>query len=117
MPDYSKSAASALAMIIKFGQSVTRKASSVGTYSAGVYTTAPASTTRKGVVIPFNEGQTTVQGSLIQSGDVRLFLDAEGPVLLTDHYVIGTAEYSTVSIETLSPAGTVVLNTLHLRLI
>ena len=57
-----------------------------------------------------------MQGNLIQSGDVQLFLDAEGTVLLTDHYVIGTAEYSVVSIESLSPAGTVVLNTLHLRL-
>lgn len=115
--DYAKTAATSLALITNFGRDVTRRTYTAGTYdtATGVVAPATADTTRKGVVLPFKAGQSMVNGSLIQAGDVQLLLDAAASVALTDHYVIGAVEYVTISFEPLSPAGTVVLNTLHLR--
>ena len=115
--DYAASAATSLRLITRFGQSVTRRTFTGGTYSTSTGRTTPtiADTTRKGVLLPLKNGQTTIAGTLIQAGDAQLLLDAEGAVLQTDHYIIGNKEYSVVSFEALAPAGTAVLNTIHLR--
>jgi hypothetical protein len=119
--DYAASADTSLRLITKFGQSVTRRAYVAGNYSTstGAVGQTITDTTRKGVQLPLNSlstpGKTTINGTLVQVGDSQLLLDAEGPVLQSDHYVIGNKEYTVVSFEELAPAGTVVLNTIHLR--
>jgi hypothetical protein len=115
--DYAASADTSLRLITKFGRDVTRRAYTAGSYSTstGAVAQTITDTTRKGALLPIKPGQTTIAGTLVQVGDSHLLLDAEGDVLQTDHYVIGTKEYSVVSFEQLAPAGTVVLNTIHLR--
>lgn len=115
--DYSRTAATALRLITKFGADVTRTATTPGTYNPATGTTTPttANTTRKGAKFPFANGVTSVRGQLIQSEDAELLLDAEGSVDLTDRYTVGGTVYTVVSFEALAPAGTVVLNTLHIR--
>lgn len=119
MSFYTELADTSLEMLTEFGQDVTRTTNSEGTYdpSTGAVTQSTASTTRKGAAFPFSGGVTQIRGSLIQSGDIQLFLDAEGSVAITDRYTIGSTVYGVVSYEEYSPAGTAVLYALHLRVL
>jgi hypothetical protein len=119
--DYTKSAASSLRMLTRFGQDITRTSYTAGTYdpATGSATPTTATTTRKGVLLPLSDnraGQQYIRGTLIATGDKQLLLDASGPVAITDHYTVNGAEYTVVSIDDLNPAGTAVLNDLHVRL-
>lgn len=115
--NYAKTAASSLKLLSKFGQTVTRRTYTVGTYdtATGLVTPVTADSSRVGVALPFNAGQTMLAGTLIQNGDIQVLLDAEAAVALTDHYIVDGTEYTLAAFEPLSPAGTVVLNTLLLR--
>ena len=117
MSFYAELADTSLEMLTEFGQDVTRTTNSEGTYdpSTGAVSQSTASTTRKGAVFPFAKGVIQIRGKLIQSGDIELFLDAEGSVSITDRYTIGSTVYSVVSFEEYSPAGTAVLYVMHLR--
>lgn len=115
--DYSKTAATSLKLLTRFGQTVTRRTYTAGTYdpATGAVTPVTADTSRIGVVLPINAGQTMLAGTLIQSGDIQVLLDAESAIAMTDHYIVDGTEYTLAAFEPLSPAGTVVLNTLLLR--
>jgi len=115
--DYAKTAASALKSLTKYGQSVTRRSYTAGTYdpAAGLVTPTTTDTTRKGALFDFGAGQTLERGTLIQGGDKRLLLDATATVSPQDHFIMGALEYVIVSIGEINPAGTVVLYDLHLR--
>ena len=117
MPNYSKSAASALKLLTKFGQNVTRRAYTIGTYdpATGLVTNTYADTTLKGVLFDFASGQTLERGTLIQTGDKRLYVDASATISPQDHFIVDTIEYTIVSIGELKPAGTSILFDIHLR--
>jgi hypothetical protein len=117
VPNYSKSAASALKLLTKFGQNVTRRAYTIGTYdpSTGLVTNTYADTTRKGVLLDFAAGQTLERGTLIQNGDKRLYVDSSATISPQDHFIVNTIEYTIVSIGEINPAGTSILYDLHLR--
>jgi len=117
VPNYSKSAASALKLLTKFGQNVTRRAYTIGTYdpATGLVTNTYADTTRKGVLFDFASGQTLERGTLIQTGDKRLYVDASATISPQDHFIVDTIEYTIVSIGELKPAGTSILFDIHLR--
>ena len=116
--NYTALAATSLRLLTDLGQSVTRRTYTVGTYdtATGGVTSSTADTTRKGIAFPFADGKSAIVDTLIQQGDIQVLLDASAPVAQTDHYVVDSSEYIVVSYEPLSPAGTVLLNTLHLRL-
>jgi hypothetical protein len=115
--DYAQSATKATAMLTKFGQSVTRRSYTAGTYNPATGTVTPttADTTRKGVKLDYASGQTTERGNLIQVSDKRLYLDAAGPVSLQDHFIVGGVEYVVISLGEINPAGTPVLYDIHVR--
>lgn len=115
--DYTKTAATALRLLTRYGADVTRTATTPGVYDPATGTTTPttADTARKGVKLPLPSGVTTVRGQIIQVEDAELLLDAEGDVAITDRYTVGGTVYTVVSFEPLAPAGTSVLNTLHIR--
>jgi hypothetical protein len=117
MSFYSEIAADTLSLLTEFGQSVTRRTHTAGTYSpsTGSVTPVTADTTRKGVLLPFSAGQTMVRGGLVQGGDMRLYLDATGAVALTDHYIVNSVEYVVISYAETNPAGTAILFDIHLR--
>ena len=116
--NYDSIAAISLELLTEYGQSVTRTSYSAGTYNPATGSTTPttATTTRKGALFSFDGGTTQVRGTMIANGDKQLLLDAEGAVSITDHYTIGGTEYTVVSIDETNPAGTAVINELHLRL-
>lgn len=122
MPDYSANAATALRMLTNYGQSVTRRTYSAGTYDPATGSTTPttADTTRKGAAFDYSAmsvaGQQFVRGTLIESGDKKLYLDTQGAAEVTDHYIVNGKEYTVVSVGEINPAGIPVLFDLHLRL-
>lgn len=115
--DYASVAAVALETLTEYGQDVTRRSYSAGTYDPATGLTTPtiADTTRKGVLMDFGGGQTLERGTLIQGGDKRLLVDATGAALPSDHWVVGGVEYVVVSVGEVNPAGTAVLFDLHVR--
>lgn len=115
--DYSEVAANALETLTEFGQDVTRRSYTAGTYdtATGLVTPTTADTTRKGAIFDFGAGQTLERGALIQVGDKRLLLDASATVSPQDHIIVGSKEYVIISMGEINPAGTSVLYDLHLR--
>lgn len=115
--DYAEIAANALETLTEFGQDVTRKSFTAGTYdpATGLVTPTTANTTRKGALFDFGAGQTLERGALIQGGDKRLLVDATATINPQDHFIIGGVEYVIVSIGEINPAGTPVLYDIHLR--
>ena len=115
--DYAPLADTSLELLTEFGQDVTRRSYTAGTYDPATGTTTPttADTTRKGVLLDFGAGQTLERGGLIQGGDKRLLVDATAAVSPQDHFVAGGVEYIIVSVGEVNPAGTRVLFDLHVR--
>lgn len=115
--DYAELATTAEELLTEFGQDVTRKSYTAGTYDPATGTTTPttANTTRKGAMFDFGAGQTLERGTLIQAGDKRLLVDATATISPQDHFIVGGEEYVIVSLGEVNPAGTVVLYDLHVR--
>ncbi len=118
MSSYAALAANAEKTLTKKGRVVTRRIYTTGTYDPATGAAAVTSTddSRKGVILSFGAGQTTIRGTLIQGTDKRLLLDAIGDAPQgQDHFLVGADEYSVVSIDEVNPAGIPVLYDLHLR--
>lgn len=117
MSFYSELTADALALLTEFGQSVTRRSYTAGSYDTATGTAVPATadSTRKGVALDFAAGQSLVRGTLVQSGDKRLLVDAVAAINMQDHFIVNGVEYVIISIGEINPAGTVVLYDLHVR--
>lgn len=115
--NYAKSAATALKLLTKFGQTVTRRNYSVGVYdpTTGANAVTYADTTWKGALLDFGSGKTLERGGLIQVGDKRILAEPSMAPQLEDHIIVGVVEYSIVSIGEVNPAGTVVLYDVHCR--
>lgn len=116
--DYAKAAATALRLLEQFGQTVTRNASTAGTYdpATGASVVTDTSSSRTGVLLDYSgKGEMYANGNLVIQGDKKLLLDGSGTAEMTDSYVIGSTEYSVVSIKELNPGGTVVMFEIHAR--
>lgn len=117
--DYLKSQATATRLLTQFGQTVTRRTYTAGTYSpaTGASAQTTADTSRIGVLLDYsNKGEQYVAGNLIQVGDKKLLLDGAGDAALTDRYIVQSVEYSVLSVMELKPAATAVMFEIHLRL-
>lgn len=117
MSFYSKLAETALTLLARFGQDVTRIAVTTAAYDPATGNAAETTVmgTRTGVLLSFADNLTHINGAQIEKTDKQLLLDAVGPVEISDRYQVGTELYTVVSIDPVSPAGVVVLNQLHLR--
>lgn len=124
MSVYDRAAATALRMLEKYGQDVTHRAYTAGTYNPATGTAAPTTTdtTRKGALLSYGSGgasmariNTTVRGELVQVSDKRLLLDGSAGVSPQDRIIVAGVEYVPVSIDDISPAGTRVMLDIHAR--
>ena len=117
MPNYVKSRATALKMLTKFGQDVTRTIRTKGTYdpALGKNTVTETTETRKGALLTFGRGEQYFNGSLIEIKDKRLLLDGEGDLNQEDTITVSGTEYRIISIDELNPAGTRVFFDLQVR--
>jgi len=114
---YTRSADTSLRLLTKYGQNVTRRSYTIGTYdpATGSNSNVTVDTTRKGALLDFGAGQTLERGTLIQGGDKRLLLDSASAPGPQDHFIVGGIEYVIVSIGEVNPAGTPILYDIHLR--
>ena len=114
---YASNAATVLRLLTKYGQDVTLRSYTPGTYNPATGTATPTQTdtTRKGAIFDFGAGQTLERGTLIQGGDKRLLVDPTASINPQDHFIVGGVEYVIVSIGELNPAGTRILYDIHLR--
>lgn len=121
--DYSKSAATALRLLTKFGRTVTLRKQTEGAYDPATSSATITTTdyTGHGALFDFNErqlGTTFAPGSTIQIGDKRLSLAPSGITVApvpNDLLIFGSDTWSVINVKTLAPAGTVVMYELHLR--
>lgn len=121
--DYTKSAATALRLLTKFGRSVTLRKQTPGAYDPATSSNTITNTdyTGQGALLDFNErqlGTNFAGGSTIQQGDKYLLLAPSGitvaPVT-NDLLIFGSDTWTVLNVKTLAPAGTAVLHKLHLR--
>lgn len=115
--NYTKTAATALNLLTKFGADVTVTRVTTGTYdpTTGANAVTTSTSTVKGVVLDYSAGQSMVSGSMLQAGDKRLLLEAAAAPDLNDTFTANSKTYAPVSIGEVNPAGTVVLYDLHVR--
>ena len=115
MSFYDDMAAVSLELLTEFGQDITHRTYTTGTYdpATGLSVPATADTTRKGAL--FDIETTTLRGALVQVADKRLLVDASAAISLQDRFVVNSVEYAVVSLGEVSPAGTRVLFDMHVR--
>jgi hypothetical protein len=114
---YSRLSVTTSKLLTKYGQQVTQRKYSANAYNpaTGEHTNTLTDTTRKGVLLNFEKGQTTERGTLIQINDKRLLLDNSAEVDINDHFIVNGFEYAVVSVIQESPAGTSIYYDVHLR--
>ena len=115
MSFYDDMAAVSLGLLTEFGQAVTHRTYTTGTYNPATGTTTPATadTTRKGAL--FDIRTTTVRGELVQVSDKQLLVDGSAAINLRDRFIVNSVEYIIVSLGEINPAGTRVMYDLHVR--
>lgn len=115
--NYTKSAATALSLLTKFGEDVTVTRVTTGTYdpSTGANAVTTSTAMVKGVVLDFGAGTSMVGGNMVTAGDKRLLLEAAAAPDMNDRFTANGMTYAPVSIGEVNPAGTVVLFDIHVR--
>ncbi len=117
--DYSATQAKVAKTLAKFGKSgyVTHRAYTVGTYDPATGTNSNSYTdaTVIAVVLPFDNSQTTVNGTLILAKDQRLLVDPTVTISMRDSFIIAGENWIIASMGDINPAGTNLLNDLHIR--
>jgi|SRR3990170_768511 len=113
--DYAKLADKALKLLTKHGQDITLRATVVGAYNpaSGTATTTVTDTTRKGAIFDYKlvvYGNDTINNTLVQAGDKRLYMDANGSApTLNDQVIVGGVTWQIRNIKDINPAGTCIL--------
>lgn len=114
---YTKSAATALRLLTKYGQAVTLSHSTPGTYDPATGSVSTVVTTQTGVAAELSYSAFELTNTLIQRGDKKLLLAASGittPVV-DDTVTVGTVVYTIKNVNTLAPAGVAVTHELQAR--
>lgn len=118
--NYSKSAATALRLLTKFGRDATVRKVTEGTYdtSTGTVTNTTTDTTVKCVDLDFSEktNGTKYFTENVQANDRYALLSAGvDSIDVSDLLIIGGVTWNVINVKTLAPAGTNILFTVHLR--
>jgi hypothetical protein len=109
-------AATALELLIEFGQSITLSRETGGSINpiTGVVTAGTdVSVVTTGLIKPYPEKM--IDGTRILSSDRELVLSNEAVPLPSDKPIVGGEEWSIVDIKTVSPAGTDVVYFVQVR--
>jgi len=116
MSFYSEVAELALEVLTEFGQTITvnRETSSSFDPVLGIDTTVSSSFTGKGAAFEYKA--TEIDGTVVQAGDIQLYLNATSTApLIDDRITIDSNVYEVMNVEQINPAGTPVLYILQLR--
>ncbi len=114
---YTRMAATAKAMLAKFGQPITlrRQATSGTAWDPTVTTTDQ---TIVGVVNQFADitrGASVIDGTLISKDDLEVSIDATVKPLPSDRLIFGGAEYAVKNISEVNPGGVAIMYKLQVR--
>ena len=115
--DYADIATTAKDLLAEFGQPVTLRNVTIGTYNpaTGTNTTTTTDVTRNAALFDFAEGQTLGPGGLIQQGDKKLLMETGVIPALEDQVIVSGVLYVIKGVGESNPAGTPVMYKLHLR--
>ena len=114
--DYSKSAATALKLLTKFGGDVTLKrdtGDSTHPITGAITAGTDASVTTTGLLVNYKND--AIDGTRIMSGDKQLILSNEQAVTMTDKPTINGENWSIVAIETVKPFDTIIIYKVQVR--
>lgn len=109
-------ALTARTLLQRFGQSVTLTRTTVSAINGatGAHTSTTSTFTGYGAALDYMTNE--IDGTRVQSGDLKLYLEAtDTPPVIGDTCTIDAKLYRVLNVETLSPAGTPALYTLQLR--
>ena len=115
MSFYDDMAAASLSLLNEFGQGITHRSYTTGTYDVATGTATPATTDTPRTGALFDINTTTVRGQLVQVADKRLLVDGSAAVNLRDRFIVNSVEYVIVSLGEINPAGTRVMYDMHVR--
>src|SRR3990167_5309281 len=113
--DYAKLADKALKLLTKHGQDITLRTTVIGEYNpaTGTSSSTITDTTRKGAIFDYNlvvYGNDMINNTLVQAGDKRLYLDANGVApSLNDQAIIGGVTWQIKNIKDANYTGTSVI--------
>lgn len=118
MFNYSRIAATALRLIANFGQAITITSRAQGAYTASTSSYAVTETTQttRGVIDQYKSRE--IDGTLIQVGDSKLIIAAQGLTAPTINDTVTLADSSKLTIKNIdpiSPAGTPIIYICQVR--
>lgn len=120
--NYAKTATTANKLLARFGKSWTIKSITPGAYDTDTGESAPTETdaTANAVLLDYsNNGMTNAENSLIQVGDKKMLVAAQGlPFVIKagDLCVSGAEQWRVINVQALKPADITVLYELQVRL-
>lgn len=118
MIQYIKKREIATKLLTRYGIDITLRVRTTGVYNpeTGGASITYEDTTRKGMFGEIKDGTQSLNGTLIQSTDRMLWLDAEGDIpKLKDTIILDAKEYVIESVTELTPTDVPILYSLHLR--
>jgi len=120
--DYTKTAATALRLLERFGAGVTLRRTMTGEYDPALGTALITTADYLGTAARFDYEQRHIDGTAIQQGDQQVYLAVQQtsgqPMpepLVGDHVLIGSSAWTVVRAEAISPAGVPVLYVAQVR--
>ena len=115
MTFYTNAAITSASMITRYGAAIT-----VTHYGAATYdpTTGGATSTPSyadGVGVVFEYDQSAIDGTIVRSGDRRMFASLDAAPTTGDTLTFASGNYQIVSVKPLAPAGELVMVEMQLR--
>ncbi len=118
MISYSGLSVTVLKLISRFGQDVTITRRDQGSYDPLTSSAPVTDTTSTGSGIVDQYQNDEIAGTLIQLGDIKMFIAANGisGIIAGDMVTFGSVKYKVISVKQINPAGTTLLYECQLRL-
>jgi hypothetical protein len=115
--DYSGLAETARGLLYEYGQDITftRQGSAVYDNETGQVTSTETTFNAKGVIFPYKNGVSQVNGSLIEKDDQEVYWQGNTAPIPGDTVVVANVAYKVVSVMAIEPAGINVLYQLQVR--
>jgi hypothetical protein len=83
--------------------------------ATGTNTSTVSNYTDIGVILPFGDGVSSSQDSLIQQNDQQVFIQLSVAPVPTDRLLVGSVTYEVISVKAIEPAGINVLYEIQVR--
>lgn len=113
--DYTKTAATATRLLLRFGSAATLKREVAGTYDPATGTTPVTETSLATTAAVFAYDAKYIDGTLILQGDQRAYMDPGVTPKQGDKLTWQGADYTLIAVKPVSPAGVPALYEAQIR--